>query len=175
MKRKNNLWNRLFHSKNVKACKELKKKVERLISLAAIFIQEIGDVEFTYGNPDSVKVSGLTSLFDVFNMHKKVWSEGFQNSNIGPDKYGMFRTENIEEMVPQEVFLGDIYGLFTKPIPFWEEFKNEGKKGGGYLIYEYLTVYQIVLMQYKHILTNNIENIKKMAEKERNELRKLGY
>lgn len=175
MKRKNNLWNRLFHQKEVKANKKLKERTERLISVAPEYIQKIGDVDFIHGNPDSVKVTGLTSLFDVLDVHKEIWAEGFQNENIGPDKYGMFRTESIGEMIPQEVFLGNIYGLFTKPIPFWEEFKNEGKMGGGYEIYKYLTTYQIVLMQYKHHLTSNIEAIKKMAEKERNELLELGY
>ncbi len=159
----------------MKANKELKDKFKRLISIAPAYIQRIGDVDFAYGYPNSAKVTGLTSLFDVLNIHKEIWAEGFQNINIGPDMKGMFRTENIENMVPQEVWLGNIYGLSTKEIPFWEKLKDESKKDGGYQIYQYLTTYQIVLRQYKHHLISNIKAIKKKAEKEHNELTELGY
>jgi hypothetical protein len=78
-------------------------------------------------------------------------------------------------MKPEEVYLGNIWGLWTKNIPFWEKYKNQGKTGGGYTIYEYLTDYQIILNQYKRMLSSNVNAIVKDAEKELGELKMLGY
>lgn len=41
------------------------------------------------------------------------------NPAICPDKYGMFRTSDISTMDPSEVFLGDIYGLWTHSLNYW--------------------------------------------------------
>lgn len=172
---KNTTWNRLFHGKEVKANVELKKKAQKLIELAPSFIERIGYVTFTEGDPNSAKVTGVTSLLNVLALHKEAWTAGFQNNGICPCSYGYFRTESIEKMKPEEVYLGDIYGLFTKNIPFWEQYKNEGKTGGGYDIYTYLTDYQIVLRQYKGQLTFNIKKINEDAEKEVARLEALGY
>ncbi len=173
--RKNTWWNRLFHKKETKANIERKERAEKLISLAPGYIQKIGDVTYTEGDQDSAKVSGATSLLDVLTIHKEAWSQGFRNENIGPNSCGMYRCESIETMTPSQVFLGDIFGLFTKNIEFWERCKNEGKTGGGFSIYEYLTVYQIVLQQYKHQLSSNIRAIAENAKKELNQLKQLGY
>lgn len=138
-------------------------------------LEEIGDVTYTEGNPNSATITGVTSLIDVLGIHKEAWSLGFQNENIGPDSCGMYRCESIESMRPEEVFLGNIWGLFTKDISFWERYKHEGKSGGGYPIYEYLTVYEIVLLQYKHQLSSNIKAIAENAKKELLQLEELGY
>lgn len=173
--RKNTWWNRLFHKEETKANIERKERAEKLVSLASGYIQKIGEVTYTEGDQDSARVTGVTSLLDVLAIHKEAWSQGFQNENIGPDSCGMYRCESIESMRPEEVFLGNIWGLFTKNISFWERYKDEGKSGGGYPIYEYLTVYEIVLRQYKRQLSSNIKAITKKAEEELNQLKKLGY
>lgn len=172
---KNTTWNRLFHKKEVKANAELKTQSQKLIDEAPGFIERIGYVTFNENDKDSARVTGLTSLLDVLNIHKEVWAAGFHNNGICPDKHGYFRTDDIETMTPDEVFLGDIYGLWTKNIPFWEQYKDEGKTGGGFNIYEYLTVYQIILRQYKGQLTFNIKAIAKKAEEDVEKLSALGY
>ena len=175
MKTKNIWWNRIFHAKAVRANIELKQKLMKLIKLAPELISKIGDVTYTEGNPNSARVNGVTSLLDVLAIHKEAWSDGFQNENIGPCSHGMYRCDSIETMTPDQVYLGNIYGLFTKNISFWEEYKDEGKTGGGYPVYEYLTVYQIVLWQYKGQLSSNIRAIAENAEKELVQLKELGY
>ena len=173
--KKNNLWNRLFHTKELKANEERKNLLEKIIKIAPDYIRQIGDVTYTEGDPDSVRVTGADSLVDVLSIHKEAWNDGFQNDNIGPCQYGMYRCETIPEMNPSQVFLGDIWGLWTKNIPFWERYKNEGKSGGGYPVYEYLTVYQIVLQQYKRQLSSNIRAIAENAKGELVKLKNLGY
>ena len=173
--RKNCQWNRLFHAKDVKANIEQKERAERLISMAPGYLQEIGEVSYIEGDKDSAKVTGATSLLDVLSIHKEAWANGFQNEKIGPCSHGMYRCESIPSMTPSQVFLGDIWGLWTKNIPFWEQYKNEGKSGGGWPIYEYLTDYQIILRQYKCQLSSNIRAIAENAEKELAQLKELGY
>lgn len=172
---KNNLWNRLFHAKDVKANVELKSRLQKLVNLAPDFISRIGYVSYQEGDEDSARVTGSTSLMDLLSIHKEVWAVGFQNRSLGPCPYGIFRTESIPDMKPQEVFLGDIWGLFTKNIPFWEQSKKEGKTGGGFVIYKYLTVYQIILDQYKSILASNVKAIANDAEDQLEDLKRLGY
>ena len=173
--RKNTLWNRIFHSKEVNANVELKEKLSKLIETAPRFLAEIGEVTYTDGDPDSGRVTGLTSLLDVLDFHKKIWKTGFQSKGICPDKFGYFRTETIENMRPEEVYLGDIYGLWTFSIPEWEKHKDEGKCGGAYSIYEYLTVYQIVLRQYKGQLRFTLQKRAEEAKEKLAELELLGY
>ena len=173
--KKNTWWNRLIHKKEVKANTEQKERAERVISLAPGYIQKIGVVSYTEGNLDSVKVTGVTSLLDILAIHKEAWSQGFKNEKIGPDSCGMYRCESIEALSPSQVFLGGIFGLNTNNIEFWERYKNEGKSGGGFNIYDYLTVYQIILSQYKRQLSSNIRAIAEKAEKELAQLKELGY
>lgn len=66
------------------------------------------------------------TLEDTFKVHRQLgamhlaWSYA-----ICPDKYGMFRTSNIATMSTDEVFLGDIYGLWTHSLTYWLSSKNE--------------------------------------------------
>lgn len=176
MKRvKNTTWNRLFHGEEVEANVELMNECKEIVKLAPNLIGRIGQVTYTEGDPDSAKVTGATSLLDVLALHKEAWAKGFRNLNIGPCEYGIFRTENIETMTPDQVWLGNIYGLWTQNIHFWENERFQKKSGGGWPVYDYLTPFQIVLMQYKGILTSNIEAIADQAKKELDELMTSGY
>ena len=66
------------------------------------------------------------TLEDTFKIHRQLgamhlaWSPA-----ICPDKYGMFRTSNIATMSTDEVFLGDIYGLWTHSLTYWLSSKND--------------------------------------------------
>lgn len=172
---KNNILNRIFHKKAVNENLQRKHECERLIVLENDLIDRIGTVSFDSKDVNSAKVTGTQSLPELLSIHKEAWTKGFRNQNIGPCEYGMFRTKDIATMQPNEVFLGDIYGLFTKSIPFWEDEKHNTKCGGGWPIYDYLTPYQIVLDQYKCILVSNIKAIADQAKKELDELFSLGY
>ncbi len=173
---KNTKWNCLFHAKKVKANNELKRQLESLIEFAPEFLEEIGEVTYTEGDYDSARVTGVQYLPEVLRLHKEAWAVGFQNESLGPDEYGMFRTKSIENMTSDEVFIGgNLWGLNTKNIPFWEKYRDEGKTNGGFPIYDYLSVYQIVLQRYKTVLTKNIELIKQQAQRDLAELKEMGY
>ena len=121
---KNTWFNRVFHGKTL-------RKQER----------QLKD-QLKFGESLLIKLSKATKLQQVFEIHKEAWSKGFRNENLGPCPYGMFRTDDIATMSPSEVFLGNIGGLWTFPLPEWEESDSES--------------YKKVLEQYKHILRSNI-------------------
>lgn len=115
------------------------------------------------------------SLEELLSIHKEAWIVGFQNENLGPDKYGMFRTESIPTMQPSEVFLGNICGLFTHAIPFWEKRKSQPYGYNGFNINPKTRLYDIVLNQYKRLLISNIEYIWNKAEQLLVVYKKAGY
>lgn len=88
------------------------------------------------------------TLGELLALHKLMWALGLRNENLGPDRYGYFRTSNILSMSPDEVYLGNFNGYFTHPIPVWEE----GRAGNE-------EVYQDVLNQYRNHLISNLEAI----------------
>jgi hypothetical protein len=83
-----------------------------------------------------------TTLERLFYIHKSAWAEGIRNDNLGPCIYGMFRTADINDMTKDEVYLGNINGLFTQPLTFWESQDDQD-------------AYKTVFRQYQlHLLTN---------------------
>ena len=75
--RKNNLWNRIFFKKEVR---KNMKDAELQLTLSNNGARIIKAVE------------KCDSLYELMDIHKEAWAIGFQNENLGPDKYGMFRT-----------------------------------------------------------------------------------
>ena len=133
---KENLWNRIFKSAQIEAQeKELFMSNLKVVN-SEDFISKIKD---------------CNSLIGLLDIHKKAWMKGFHNKNLGPDWFGMFRTDDIAYMRPDEVFLGNINGLWTFSITEWEK-----KKG--------TDDYNIVLKQYKSILLGNIVSITRDAK-----------
>jgi len=184
MNKNHHWWDCLFPTNRKKANAEQnqqdqklgrKQFLQNLIKHAPAFIDRIGHVTYCEDDVDSAEVTGATSLPELLCIHKELWEAGFQNKSLGPSCYGMFRTESIPEMKAEEVFLGNIWGLWTFNITDWEKEKNKGKSGGGYPIYTYLTVYQIILNQYKEILSSNVLSIAQEAEKELKELEKSEF
>lgn len=92
------------------------------------------------------EIQETKSLYSLLNLHKLIWALGIRNQNIGPDKFGMFRTNDILKMTSQEVYLGNVEHLLTKTLADWS---NNTKDE-----------YQIVLNQYKNHLISNLEAIK---------------
>lgn len=96
------------------------------------------------------KIDQAKTLRELFILHIQAWANGIQHPNIGPDKYGIFRTQSILKMTPEEVYLGNVYGLFTKPLTYWETVDDNDAK-------------QIVLAQYRHLLLSNLKFMQQSA------------
>lgn len=92
------------------------------------------------------QVEQAQSLGELYILHIKIWANGIRCKNFGPNKYGMFRTEDILMMTPNDVYLGNICGLWTFNLPYWENSSEENQK--------------IVINQYKNILVSNMIGIR---------------
>ena len=172
---RNTPWNRFSHTKKVKANIQQKQSSQKIIDASSDFIKRVGDVTYTQGDFESAKVTGANSLLELLDLHKEIWSKGFRSENLGPNPHGVFRTENVRTMTPEQVWIGG-WGLITRNIPHWERFRDAGKVvSGGSQIYDYLTLYQVVLMRYKEILTNGINKAVTAAKKDVATLKRLGY
>ncbi len=128
---KENLWHRLFFRAAIAHQRMDVIRYAGLLSKSQSFLQDI---------------TACDSLLGLLAIHKDLWSEGFQNRALAPDEYGMFRTKAIPTMTAEEVFLGDICGLWTFCISDWEDHKGSDS-------------YRIVLTQYQRHLECNINSI----------------
>lgn len=90
-------------------------------------------------------------------IHKYIWRQGFKNTNLGPDKYGMFRAKDINFMTTNEVYIGGFNGLNILTIEEWEECKEE-------LYDSEQTCYSLILSGYKRLLKANILDITDKAK-----------
>ena len=91
------------------------------------------------------RVQTAETLNEVYMLHLQIWANGIHHPNFGPNKYGMFRTKDILLMRKEEVFLGNIWGLNTKSLPFWEKQDEQTRT--------------IVLNQYKNQLISNLKTL----------------
>ena len=148
---KDNLWNRIFHSKALKEYQEWKKVANSIIG----WNKQL--------NEDLTRAKTLQDLIDI---HKHAWDIGYQNSNLGPCAWGMFRCDCIPMLTLNSLYLGDIWGLWTNNGTFWEEHKNEIMAGNGFGIDPEKKIYDLIMQQYRHLLRSNINAIaNKTAEK----------
>ena len=158
--RRNNMWNRIFHNKEIKKNIAEYNKYLNWSKHGQAFIDVIKKAD---------------SLYTLLAIHKDAWGTGFQNENIGPCEYGMFRTKDISKMTAEEVYLGGIWGLFTYNIPFWEKRKDDKYGYNGFGIDENISLYKIILDQYKNILTSNIKAMMQQAKAELHLYAQAGY
>lgn len=93
------------------------------------------------------EISKADSLMGLLEVHKRMWADGIRHSNIGPNEFGIFRTEDISTMRPSEVFLGNIYGLWTAPLSEWIGSKDE----------------HIITEQYRHHLSSNVDWLRSLV------------
>ena len=145
---KENLFNRIFRRKKLQQQRDEKIRLERIIEKIDIY---------------KPKVQECQNLFDMLKLHKDIWNDGIRNVYLGPNRYGFFRCKDIAEMSPEEVYLGNIYGLWTKTIPEWEEVKDHKFGVNLYGIEADTTIYQLILYQYRFVLTSNMQLIKQQA------------
>ena len=94
------------------------------------------------------------TLEDTFKIHRQLGAMHLAwNHAICPDKYGMFRTSNIATMSMDEVFLGNIYGLWTHSLPFWLSYQDED------------AVSKITNQYYQQVLSGIEAEIEKLVKK----------
>ena len=141
---KDNLWNRMFHSKALKEYQEWKKTAKNIIG---------------WNKQLNEGLKRASSLQALINIHKHAWNIGYQNSNLGPCAWGMFRCESIPELTLDTLYLGDIWGLWTDTGQFWEEHKDETIAGNGFGIDPEKKVYDLIMQQYRQHLRSNINAI----------------
>lgn len=154
--RKENLWNRIFHRK------QLKEQRQEQIRLWYVIDKATGAI---------AKLEKASSLRELLDIHKEMWKNGLRDKSISPNENGMFRTKNIVDMKAEEVFLGDIYGLWTFNIPKWEEKKDEAFGFNDYGLPEKTTIYELVMAQYRQRLVKSVDTIKEDASKKYREIK----
>ena len=135
---KNSFYNRMFRFRELS---DQRYRMKNLVDLTGIFLK---------------KVTTCSTLMECFELHKDLWRKGYQNENLGPNPYGMFRTSDITRMRPSEVYLGNIYGLFTKSIPEWRRYEDEPIRGNGFNIDPETTIGELLVDQYKSLLRSNV-------------------
>ena len=77
----------------------------------------------------------------------------------GRTRFGWNRTKVGEVVTPEQVFLGNVYGLFTKPVSFWKQRKGEEKGGWGFPGMEYLNAYDVVASQSTGFLMVHLDSM----------------
>jgi hypothetical protein len=155
--KKNNFWNRVFHTNEVTANQKQYKLYIKQLTVALQFIA-------------TIKVQ--KDLTNLLNVHKDAYGSGF-TLNLGPG--AMFRCKEIATMTPHQVYLGGIYGLNTYAIPFWEQYTDEPYGVNGFGIKEDQSLYEMILNQYKQHLISNIRAMYNKALKEIPEYELCGY
>lgn len=63
------------------------------------------------------------------------------------DPFGWNRTTKGQVVTDDNVFLGNVYGLFTKTVAYWRQQKDAPKGGWGYPKMEHLNAYDVVCRQ----------------------------
>lgn len=122
------IWARMTETKDYKR-RALIFEYERRLGEIAVFLHQ---------------VSQCKTLDDLFLLHKNMAERGYaNNSYLGEQDFGMFRTAHIVSMTKDEVHLGDIYGLFDRTLSFWERCEDAKSR-------------DIVFGQYKQQILNGI-------------------
>jgi hypothetical protein len=150
--RKNNIWNKIFHRK------DLNKNVENLIVAKRV-----------YNNSEDwlYQLGQANTLSELMILHKRMWREGYQNRNLCPNEFGMFRTKDISTMTIDQVYIGG-YGLNTNTIEWWEQHIEEPYN-------DEVTCYDIIFSIYKNLLISNIKELSSIAHFNIEEFIKNGY
>lgn len=149
----NSFFNRLFKT----------KKINESIIDMAINQHIIDRTQYWMQQLDACQHLG-----ELMRVHKKMWRDGFNHPNIGPDEYGMYRTKDINTMTIDDVYLGGVYGLNTNNITFWE---NRGDDPYN----ESASCYDVVFNQYYNHLMKNVQYMFCLAEKNMTTYIGLGY
>lgn len=156
----NNIWNKIFHNSEIKQ----NQKQFNIYLKQCLEGQKFLDA-----------INECKSLIALMGIHKDAWGTGFQNSNLAPCPYGYIRTTDILTMIPDQIYLGGVYGLTTHNIPFWEEHKGDKYGANGFGIDPEKDLYEMVLNQYKQLLASNIKAMFNKARIEYAKYERAGY
>lgn len=74
----------------------------------------------------------------------------------GRDLFGWNRTRLGQTVTQADVFLGNIWGLFTKPAYFWMQQKDAPKGGWGFEGMDHLNPYDVVSDQARQFMASHI-------------------
>jgi len=77
-------------------------------------------------------------------------------NNAGRNEHGWNRTKRGENVSEGRVYLGNIYGLFTKTVSYWLTQKDEPKGGWGYPGMEKLNAYDVVCSQAEIFMQSHV-------------------
>ena len=146
--KRNNWFNRLFFAQEVKDNKEHLKHLEKIFHLSEEMRQMIRET---------------STLAETIHAHQCIYKNGYCNDQTSPCEWGMFRCDSIENLNLNNLYLGNIYGLFTKPGCYWETHKEDVYGVDSYGIKADTLLYDIVLRQYKRVLIAAITNIEREA------------
>lgn len=114
-------------------------------------------------------------LQELLDIHKEIWGLGYRNEDLGPNSFGMFRCPDILKMTPDDVFLGNIYGLWTFNIPFWESRRTELFGSNDWGVDPRCPVYSLILDQYRRRLLKGIRRAMEESDTFLLEARSKGY
>ena len=107
--------------KDVENLENQPNKVEALIKLFQIIspIYDEGGFSALIIKLDKVNYGQFTKTIELINILQK------HIENAGRDPYGMNRTKKGERVTSENVYLGDVFGIWTKKASFWLEKKEE--------------------------------------------------
>lgn len=74
----------------------------------------------------------------------------------GRVEFGWNRTQTGETVTAHNVYLGNIYGLWTKTVAFWQSHKDQPKGGWGFSGMEHLNAYDVVSGQASSFMKSYI-------------------
>ena len=106
-------------------------------------------------------ISDLTATFEKINygqyneVIKKLRTLQAHFINAGREPYGWNRTKHGETVTEDNVYLGNIYGLWTKTVRFWKQRKDEKKGGWGYSGMDHLNAYDVVSEQARKFMASH--------------------
>ncbi len=105
----------------------------------------------------AAKAESAASLLELIPIHKAVYCilETVDRAHLGPDEYGMFRSDSIQGLNQDNCYLGNIYGLSTRPLRKWEESRSMDPEA-----------YRTVLKQYGGIISSNAKAAAQVIRKE---------
>lgn len=106
-----------FLKKEMLEISKMNNKVEAIIRLFKVIspIQDKGGFSqtiFTLQEKNYGQLDQTISALEVLQKHFK---------NAGREPYGLNRTKQGEEVTSAKVFLGDVFGIWTKSASFWLE------------------------------------------------------
>lgn len=153
---RDNWWNRIFHQKKLVQQEEKREELKKRLRTVAFFLSSIEIAK---------------NLTELLELHKQLWRSGIRTSFIGPSPHGMFRTKDINDMKPEEVFLGNIFGLFTLNIPKWEESKEQPYGANGFGIDPETPLYTFPMNQYRETLLSALRQSEREITLEQKKLK----